>query len=60
MATVINNPPSQDNSSGPVTASIVIIGIIVIAFLAYRYGLPAFRQMQSGGTTINVKVNPTP
>lgn len=60
MATVINNPQSEDNSSGPLTAIIVIIGIIIIAYLGYRYGLPAIRQMTSGGANINVNVNKTP
>lgn len=62
MATVINNPQSQDNSSGPLTAIIVIVGIIMIAYLGYRYGLPVIRQMTSGGggATINVNVFKTP
>jgi hypothetical protein len=60
MATIVNNPPSPDNSSGPLTAIIVIVGIIVIAYLAYRYGLPVVRQMTSGGANINVNVNKTP
>jgi hypothetical protein len=57
MATIVNNPPSSDNSSGPLTAIIVIVGIIVIAFLGYRYGLPVIRQMTSGEATLNVNVN---
>jgi hypothetical protein len=61
MATIVNNPPSSDNSSGPITAIVVIIGIIIIGYLAYRYGIPVVRQMTSGGATINVNVNqPTP
>jgi len=61
MATIVNNPQSSDNSSGPLTAIIVIIGIIVIGFLFYRYGIPVIRQMTSGGATLNVKVSqPTP
>jgi hypothetical protein len=57
MATIVNNPPSSDNSSGPMTAIIVIVGIIVIGYLGYRYGLPVIRQMTSGETTLNVNVN---
>ncbi len=60
MATVINNPQSQDNSSGPLTAIIVIVGLIILGYLGYRYGLPAIRQMTSGGATINVNVQPKP
>lgn len=57
MATIVNNPSSSDNSSGPLTAIIVIAGIIILAFLGYRYGLPVIRQMTSGEATINVNVN---
>lgn len=61
MTTVVNNPAKPDNSSGPLTAIIVVIGILVLAYLGYRYGLPAIRQMTSGGATINVEVSqPTP
>ena len=49
MATIVNNPSNSDNSSGPITAIVVIIGIIVIGYLGYRYGLPVIRQMTSGG-----------
>ena len=57
MATIVNNPSNSDNSSGPVTAIIVIIGIIILAYLGYRYGLPVIRQMTSGGATLNVNVS---
>lgn len=57
MATIVNNPQSSDNSSGPLTAIIVIVGIIVIAYLGYIYGLPVIRQMTSGDATLNVNVN---
>lgn len=56
MATIVNNPQSSDNSSGPITAIIVIIGIIILAYLGYRYGIPVIRQMTSGGATLNVNV----
>lgn len=56
MATIVNNPPSSDSSSGPITAIIVIIGLLVIGYLGYTYGLPAIRQMTSGEATINVNV----
>jgi hypothetical protein len=60
MATIVNNPPNSDKSSGPLTAIIVIVGIIVIGYLVYRYGIPVVRQMTSGGATVNVNVNKTP
>ena len=60
MATVINNPQSEGDSKSPLTAIIVIVGIIVIGYLAYRYGLPVIRQMTSGGASVDVNVNTTP
>ncbi len=52
MATIINNPPANDNSGGPMGTIIVIIILIVLGYLAYVYGLPAVRQM--GTPQINV------
>jgi hypothetical protein len=57
MATIVNNPPNSDNSSGPLTAIIVIVGIIIIGYLGYRYGIPLVRQMSSGDATLNINVN---
>lgn len=57
MATIVNNPSSSDNSNGPLTAIVIIIGLIVLGYLGYRYGLPAIRQMTSGPATINVNVS---
>ena len=53
MATIINNPPASDNSSGPFGIIIVLVVLLVLGYLGYVYGLPAIRQM-SGGTQINV------
>lgn len=52
MATIINNPPANDNSSGPMGMIIGIIVLIVLVYLGYVYGLPAIRQM--GTPQINV------
>lgn len=57
MATIVNNPQASENSNGPLTAIVIIVGLIVIGFLGYRYGLPAIRQMTSGGATLNVNVS---
>lgn len=53
MATVINNPPQSNNSGGPMGMIIGLIVLVVLAYLLYVYGLPAFQQMQ-GGTQINI------
>ena len=54
MATIINNPPSSDNSSRPVGMIIVLVVLLVLAYLGYVYGLPVIQQMQLGSTQINV------
>lgn len=56
MATIINNPPAQNDSGGPITLIIVIIVLAVLAYLGYVYGLPAIRQMQTGGVTPQINV----
>ncbi|MDO8511718.1 MAG: hypothetical protein Q7S57_00455 [bacterium] len=52
MATIINNPPANDNSGGPIGIIIGIIVLIVLGYLGYVYGLPAVRQ--KGTPQINV------
>jgi len=54
MATIINNPPSSDNSGGPLTMIIVLVVLAVLGYLGYVYGLPALRQTQVGTPQINV------
>lgn len=54
MATIVNNPPSSDNSSGPMSMIIMIIVLLVLGYLGYVYGLPALRQVQVGTPQINV------
>jgi hypothetical protein len=55
MATIINNPPS-DNSSGPVTLIIVLVVLAVIGYLFFVYGLPAIQHLQVGTPTLNINV----
>lgn len=61
MATIINNPPSSDNSGGPMGMIIVVLVLVVLGYLVYMYGLPAIRQTQSpqinvpGEIDVNVK-----
>lgn len=48
MTTIVNNPPSSDNSGGPIGMIVGIIVLVILVYLGYVYGLPAIRQM--GGT----------
>jgi hypothetical protein len=54
MTTIVNNPPSSDNSGGPIGWIVLLIILIVIGFLGFVYGLPALRRMQLGSPQINV------
>lgn len=53
MTTVVNNPPSN-NDSGGMGMIIGLIVLLALGFLFFWYGLPAIRSMQSSGTQINV------
>ena len=56
MTTIVNNPPSSDNSGGPMGWIIGLVLLIVVGYLVIVYGLPAIRQM--GGTPqINIPSN---
>lgn len=64
MTTIVNNPPSSDNSGGPMGWIVGIVVLVILGYLVYVYGLPAVRQM--GGTPqinipskIDVNVNQT-
>ncbi len=54
MVTVVNNPPPSDNSGGPMGMIVVLVVLLILGYLGFVYGLPALRQMQSGGVQINV------
>lgn len=54
MTTIVNTPPASNNSSGPIGMIIVIFVLLVLAYLGFAYGLPAFRQIQVGTPQINV------
>jgi len=56
MATIVNNPPaSNDSSGGPLTMVIVLIIVLVIGYLGVVYVLPMVRGAQNSGTpTISI------
>jgi hypothetical protein len=64
MTTIVNTPPSEKSDS-PMGWIVGLVILIVLIYLGYVYGLPALRNMQSGGVqinvpdSINVNVNPT-
>lgn len=54
MTTIVNNPPSSDNSGGPMGMIIGLVVLVVAIYLGFVYGLPALRQMQLGTPQINI------
>lgn len=53
MTTIVNTPPSSNDSGGNMGMIIGLIVLVVFGYLFFVYGLPAVRQMTSG-TQINV------
>ncbi|MEK9209181.1 MAG: hypothetical protein AAB910_03850 [Patescibacteria group bacterium] len=54
MATIVNNPPANDNSGGPMGIIVVLVVLVFLGYLGFVYGLPAVRQMQVGTPQINI------
>lgn len=54
MATIVNNSPPSDNSSGPIGIILTLIVLFVLAYLGFVYGLPALKQIKIGSPQINV------
>lgn len=54
MTTVVNNPPSQNDSGGGMGMIIGLIALLVLGYLFFIYGIPALQQMQVGAPQINV------
>lgn len=54
MATIVNNPPPANNSSGPVGLIITLIVLFVLLYLGFMYGLPAIQRIQFGTPQINI------
>ena len=54
MTTIVNNPPSQNESGGPMNAIIGLVVFIIVGYLFVVYGIPAIRQMQLGSPQINI------
>jgi len=54
MTTIVNTPPSSDNSGGPMGWIIALVILIVLGYLGYVYGLPAIQNIQLGTPQINV------
>lgn len=57
MTTIVNNPPSSDNSSGIVGMVVGVIVLLVLLYLGYIYGLPAIRQMGTPQINIPSKID---
>lgn len=54
MTTIVNNPPSTDNSGGPMGWIVALVVIIVLGYLGYIYGIPALQSIKMGTPQINI------
>ncbi|OGK57065.1 hypothetical protein A3J15_01980 [Candidatus Roizmanbacteria bacterium RIFCSPLOWO2_02_FULL_38_10] len=56
MTTIVNNPPSSDNSNSgaPIGMIITLIALFVLAYLGLVYGLPALQRIKIGSPQINI------
>lgn len=54
MTTVVNNPQPSNDSGGGISMIIGIILLLIVGYVFFMYGIPAFRQMQSGSPQINI------
>ena len=57
MTTIVNNPPSSDNSGGPMGWIIGLVVLLVVGYLVFVYGLPAIRQMGTPQVNIPSKID---
>ena len=54
MATIVNNPPQSNGSSGITGVVIALIVLFVLVYLGLVYGLPAIQNMKLGTPQINI------
>ncbi len=54
MTTIVNTPPVQNESSGNMGMVIGFIGILVLGFLFFVFGLPALRNARIATPQVNI------
>jgi hypothetical protein len=54
MTTIVNNPPSSNDSNGTMGMFIGVITLMIAGYLFFIYGLPAIKNMQYGNPQINI------
>lgn len=57
MTTIVNTPPSTNESGNNLELILGLIILLVVGYLFIVYGLPAVRQMQSPQINIPDKVD---
>ncbi|MEK7495701.1 MAG: hypothetical protein AAB569_00655 [Patescibacteria group bacterium] len=57
MTTVVNNPPSSNDSNGGMGMIVGLIALFVVAYIFFVYGFPAIRQMGSPQINIPSKID---
>ena len=54
MTTIVNNPPAEKESGGPIGLIIGLIVLLVCVYLFFMYGLPAIQNMKLGAPQITI------
>lgn len=54
MTTIVNTPPVQKESNGSMAMVIGFVGVIIVGYLFFVYGLPALRNVKIGTPEINI------
>lgn len=48
MTTIVNNPPAQKESGGPIGMIIGLVVLVALGYVFFVYGLPAIQNAQWG------------
>lgn len=54
MTTIVNTPSPQGESNGSVGMLLGLVGILLIGYLFFAYGLPAMQSTRVGTPEINI------
>lgn len=54
MTTIVNTPPSQTESNGNMGLVIGFVGLIVVGYLFFAFGLPILRNLGIGTPQVNI------
>lgn len=56
MTTIVNTPPTEKSGS-PMGWIFGLVILVIVGYLIYVYGIPALKNLQTGGVQINIPEN---